>query len=194
MTLQGRTAQTNLVLLIPNNEVDTRKFIVWNIENAKPIEVLANLQIDRIAVELQKKMFEHPLENGVTIVDYEVLEPKKASIQAYIGVDDNTTLTELEQLYLNGTRLRLRAENRILENMIVASQPYEITGSMIDKTLYSISFKQADFVMPQYVGMPNAKNKSNTSRVNSGIKQAQNKTNEKKNSSWLNSLIFGGRA
>ena len=190
MTLQSRTTQTNLVLLIPNNGFDTRKFIAWNIENAKPVEVLSNLQIGRIAVELQKKMFEHPLENGATIVDYEVLEPKKASIQAYIDIDDNTTLTELEQLYLNGTRLRLRAENRILENMVVSSQPYEITGSMIDKTLYSISFKQADFVMPQYVGMPNAKKKSNTSRVNSGIKQAQAKPEKKRD--WIKSLIYGG--
>lgn len=192
MTLQSRTTQTNLVLLIPNNEVDMRKFIVWNIENTKPLEVLNNLQISRIAVEIQKKMFEHPLENGATIVDYEVLEPKKATIQAYISNEDNTTLTELERLYIEGTRLRVRAENRIMDNMVLASLPYEITGSMIDKTLYSIAFKQADFVMPQYVGMSKAKKKSNTSRVNSGIKQTSNVTNKKR--SWLYSLIFGGRA
>ena len=166
MTINNKKSQTNLVLFT-NNEGDFRKFIVWNIETANPIEVLSNLEISRIGLELQKKMFEHPLENGATIVDYEILEPKRVTVNAYISIDDSSTLTELEQLYLNGTRLRIRAENRILENMVIASQPYEITGSMIDKTLYSISFKQADFIMPQYVGMPAAKKKTNTSRVNS---------------------------
>lgn len=189
MALQGKAVQTNLVLL--TNEVDTRKFIAWNIETANNREVLSALQISRVSIENQKKMFEHPLENGSTIIDYEILEPKKASIQAYISNDDNTTLTELEQLYLNGTLLRLRAENKILNNMVIASQPFEITGAMVDKTLYSISFKEAQYVMPQYVGMPRAKKKSNTSRVNSGIKQAQAKPEKKRD--WIKSLIHGGQ-
>ncbi len=191
MTLQSKTAQTNLVLLT-SNETDRRKFIVWNIENSKPLEVLSNLEITRIAVENQMKIFEHPLEDGTVIVDHEVLEPKKAVIQAYISIDDNTTLTELEQLYVNGVKLRVRAENRIIENMVIASQPCEITSAVLDKTLYSITLRQADYVSPQYVGMPAAKNKSNTSRVNSGIKQAQQAKNKKR--SWLDSLIYGGRA
>lgn len=189
MALQGKAAQTNLVL-ISNKEVDTRKFIVWNIENTKPIEVLQGLLITRIALEVQKKMFEHPLEDGSTIVDYEILEPKKAVIQAYIAIDDNVTLTELAQVYLNSTRLRIRAENRIMDNMIISAQPYEITSNVLDKTLYSITLRQADFVSPQYVAMPNAKKKSNTSRVNSGIKQAQK---VEKPESWIHSLLRGSK-
>ena len=190
MALQSKAVQTNLVL-IANNEVDTRKFIVWNTETANNTEVLSQLQISRISVENQKKMFEHPLENGATIVDYEILDPKRVNIQAYIANDDTATLNELEQLYLNGTQLRLRAENKILNNMVIAAQPLEITSSMLDKNLYSISFKEAQYVMPQYVGMPNAKKKSNTSRVNSGIKQAQKVEKPK---SWLASLFTGGRS
>lgn len=191
MTTQEK--QTNLVLLINNDSQDLRKFIVWNIEGNKPQEVLSQLQIARIGIEIQKKVFEHPLENGATIVDYEIQEPKKATLQAYIAVDDITTLAELEELYLRGTLLRVRAENRIIDNMIISSQPYEITGGMLDKSLYSISLKEADFIDPQYVSMPAAKNKKNTSRVNSGVKQITNKTPEKqkKNQSWLASIFSG---
>lgn len=185
--------QTNLVLFMNNDSPDTRKFIVWNMEGEKPQEVLSALQITRIGVEIQKKVFEHPLENGASIVDYEILEPKKATIQAYIAVDDLTTLSELEKLYIQGTLLRVRAENRIINNMVISAQPHEITGGIIDKSLYSISMKEADFVSPQYVSMPAAKSKKNVSRVNSGIKQTTNKTAEKKNQSWAASLFFGNK-
>lgn len=184
---------TNLVLIMADTSMDRRKFIVWNIEGEKPVEVLSRLQITRVAIENQKKVFEHPLENGATVVDYEIMEPKKVAIQAYIAVDDMTTLTELDKLYMAGTLLRLRAENRIIDNMVVSSQPYEVTSGMIDKSLYSIAFKEADFVQPQYVAMPAAQNKKNVSRVNSGIKQTTNKTAEKQKQSWAASLFFGNK-
>lgn len=184
---------TNIILLINNTELDRRKFIVWNVENDKPEEVLQNLLISRIAVENQKKIFEHPIESGGVITDYEILEPQRVSIQAYISIDDAQTLTELNQLYIDGTLLRIRAENKIINDVVIAAQPYEVSGTMIDKTLYSIVLKQAPFVIPQYVKMPKAKNKANSSRVNSGIKQAQPKNAPTKQRSWLSSLIFGGR-
>lgn len=190
MIAKLRAIKTNLVLLLNNNELDVRKFIVWNIEEKQPVEVLQNLQITKISIENQKKMFEHPLEDGSTIVDYSIIEAKKASITAYISNDDAESLSELERLYLNGTKLRIRAENKIIENMVVASQPFEISGEIFDKNLYTITLKEAQFVMPQYVEMPKAKKKANTSRVQTGVKQAKE---VKKPASWLYSLFFGGR-
>lgn len=183
--------QTNLVIVSGDTEVETKKFVVWNIEGENPVEVLQNLEITRIAFEDAKKLFEHPLEDGSKIIDFSITEQKKATMQAYIAVDDEETLTELNQIYINGTLLRIRAENKIVENVVISSQPFELTGDIIDKTAYSISFQEAQFINPQYVSMPNAKKKTNISRVNSGIKKAE-KTETKK-SSWLNSLIFGGR-
>lgn len=184
------TQATNLILLLKNSNQDIRKFVVWKTENDKPVEVLKGLYIAHVSVENQKKIFEHPIETGAIIVDHEILEAKKVNIQAYISLDDSDTLTELEQLYIDGTLLIIRADNRIIENMLIASQPFEITGSVFDKTLYSISFKEAQTVTPQYVAMPKTSNKANTSRVNSGVKQAQETT---KKQSWLRSLWQGGR-
>lgn len=180
--MQNLTKETNLVLNT-SGEIDSRKFIVWNAESSQ--EVLSNLQISRISVENQKKVFEHPLESGAVIADHEIIEAKRANIQAYISVDDRQTLTELESLYLNGTSLKIRAENRILNNMTISSQPVEITSSMLDKNLYNISFKEAQFASVQYVKMPAAKKASNTSRVNTGVSQG-----EEENRSLLHKAIF----
>ena len=184
------TKETNLIILLPSVNNNPKKFVIWNIEGEKPVEVLQNLENTRLTFDNNKKLFEHPLEDGSKIIDFSILEQKKISIQSYIAVDDSATLTELENLYLNGTLLRIRAENRIVDNVIISGQPFELTGERNNKTLYSITFQEAQFVTPQYVSMPNAKKKSNVSRVNSGIKKTE-KTEKK--SSWLSSAIFGGR-
>lgn len=166
---------TNLVLLISNSNADVRKFVVWKKDGKNLTEVLQNMQIERIAVEDTAKVFEHPLETGAVIVDHEVFEPKRATIQAYIANDDRTTLTQLKQLYLSGTILTIRAQNKVIDKVIIASNPHEITGQVFDKTLYSISFREAQEVSPTYAKMPPQKvrNKANASRVNSGVKQAK---------------------
>ena len=184
---------TNLILLLSNSNTDMRKFVVWQTEGEKQTEVLQGLEIVRIAIEDQAKTFEHPIETGAVITDYEIFEPKQVSIQAYISNDDATTLKELEQLYLSGTTLKIRACNKILTNAIIASKPFEVSAEVFDKTLYSISFKEVLEVSPTYVAMPPKKvaKKSNASRVNSGVKQAKPAT--KKNQSWLHNAVHGNK-
>jgi len=181
---------TNLILLMSNTEGEAKKFQLWVNEDDNIVEALPNLEIMRVAVEDQSKIFEHPLETGDVIVDHMILEPQQATIQAYISNDDDVTLRNLEQLYLSGTKMTMRAENKIIENVIIKSKPKEITSSILDKTLYSITFREAPEVEPMYIAMPPKKvaNKATSSRVNSGIKQA-----EPKKKSWLASLFKGGR-
>ena len=181
---------TNLILLMSNTEGSNKKFQLWTKEGENLTVVLPDLEITRVAVEDQAKIFEHPLETGTVIVDHMILEPQQATIQAYISLDDDVTLRTLEQLYLSGTKMTMRAENKIIENVIIKSKPKEITSSVLDKTLYSITFREAEEKEPVYVAMPPKKvvNKATSSRVNSGVKQA-----EPKKKSWLKSLFSGGR-
>lgn len=181
---------TNLVLLISNSNADIRKFIVWKKDDEKLTEVLQKAQIERIAIEDQAKIFEHPLETGAMITDHEIFEPKRVTCQMIISDDDAETLQELEQLYLSGAELRIRAGNKIITNVVISSKPFEISSEMFDKTRYSVTFKEALRVSPVYTKLPPRKvaKKSSASRVNSGVKQA--KTVKK---SWLASLTKGGR-
>ena len=177
---------TNLVLLISNSNADMRRFIVWQDDN----EVLSGLQIVRIALEDNAKIFEHPIETGAVITDHQIYEPKTTVIQAYISNDDSETLEELENLYLSGASLKIRAGNKIIENVVISGKPNEIDGTKFDKTLYSITFREVQEVMPVYtaktVSVKNVKSASSAARVNSGTKKA-------KKSSWLYSLLKGGQ-
>lgn len=182
---------TNLIILLTSNNSDMRKFIIWQKDGENLTEVLTGLQVSRIAFEDNAKVFEHPIETGVVITDHEIFEPKKIVIQAYISNDDETTLTELEQLYLSGSPLKIRAGNKIIEKALIASKPFEINGAIFDKTLYNIALKEYLEVTPTYSKMPPRKvqKKANASRVNSGVKQAKTvKLNTK-----LFSIVHGGR-
>lgn len=185
---------TNLILLINSfNQNELKKFQVWQRENEEIKEVLTKLEVSRISTEDQLKIFEHPIETGTVITDHIILEPRQINIQAYISIYDSETLTELEQLYLSGTKLTVRAENKIIKNALIKSKPKEINSDVFDKTLYSITFREAEEKEPVYVAMPPKKviNKKTASRVNSGVKQAT--PQKQKNQSWIYNAIKGNK-
>ena len=181
---------TNLILQLRNLETDKRKFVVWQKTNNKLVEILEGLEITRIPLEDGAKVFEHPIETGVVITDVSVFEPKKAVIHAYISNDDNTTLEELYQLYYSGTELVIRVGNKIIDKAIIAAAPLEISSDVLDKKLYTISVSEFFEITPGYTNLPPKKvaNKSNASRINSGVKQAK-----PVKKSWLKSAVSGGR-
>lgn len=164
---------TNLVLLLRNSNDDTRKFVVWQETDNKQTEVLTGLEVINANVEDSAQLFEHPIESGAVIVDHMIFNLKRVSILALISLDDRTTLEELMNFYRNGTGLTIRAENQIIKNAIVENKPFKLDAQYFNKTPYTISFKEAPEVIPTYVGLPKSRNKSNSSRVNSGTKQAQ---------------------
>lgn len=189
--LQGYVQETNVVLT--TGELgEIKKFQLWTKKNEVLKETLSALELSKINLEDNIKLFEHPIETGAVIVDHMILEPKECQIQAYINNDDEGTLRELEQLFITGTTMTMRADNKIVENVVIKSKPREISSSIIDKTLYSISFREAEEKEPVYVAMPPRKvtNKACASRVNSGVKQG---TPKKKTQSWLYNALKGNK-
>lgn len=175
---------TNIVLSVLGFDTDNRKFMVWKGSQ----EVLSGLEIVRVSFDDSTKLFEHPLETGATITDHEIFTPCAISMQAYIANDDSSTLSSLENYYLSGTLLKVKAANKIVNNIVIAAKPFELNSSVFDKTLYNISLKEIIQVNPTYVGMPKAASSSNSSSVNSGVKQAEATS---KPQSWLHSIIYG---
>lgn len=189
MTIGATLIQaTNMILLIANSSTDMRKFVVWQEEGNELKEVLNGLEVTEVGVEDNAQLFEHPLESGAVIVDHIIYSPNRVSITAYISIDDAATLKSIEYLFLSGAKLQIRAENKILKNMVIESKPAKISAQHFNKTLYNISFKEAQEVIPTYTSLSKAGSRSNTSRVNSGQKQAK-----PVKKSWLFSTIFGGR-
>lgn len=180
---------TNIVLLLLSY-TDTRRFIAWRIDKEDPQEVLTGLQISSASVDDSIKLFEHPLESGAVITDHYIIDPQQANIGAVIDNSDQQTLKELEYLHVNGIPLKIRVDNKVIPRVVIKDKPFNLTGQMIDKNRYSITFREEEEVEPVYVAMPPRKvrNQANASRVNSGIKQAQ-----PVKKSWAKSLFSGGR-
>ena len=173
---------TNIVLTVTSFGTGLKRFVAFD----NDLEVLSGLEILKVNPEITSKLFEHPLENGAVIADHRILNPKTVNIQAYISSDDINTLKELNYYYIAGLPLKIRAENYVINNAYIEQQPLEISGSSLDKCLYSITFKEAEVVSPVYVG--SVKNPASASRVKTGVKQAKQVKR-----SWLVSAIFGGR-
>lgn len=175
---------TNIVLLIASQGTGLKKFAAYDGNR----EVLTGLEISKLNGEVAAQMFEHPIETGAVITDHRILQPNSVSLQAYIAINDTGTLNELNYYYTTSTPLKIRAGNNVIKTAYIDRQPFEITGSSLDKTLYSINFKQGQEITPVYVGLSKARRASNASRVNSGQKQGQKKEN-------FHSTLFGiGRA
>lgn len=175
---------TNIVLLVTSRAGGLKKFAAYD-DNK---EVLTGLEIFKCNADISAKLFEHPIETGAVIADHRILNPATISLQAYIALNDELTLKELSYYYISGTPLKIRAGNDVINNAYIDTKPFELSGSCIDKTLYSISFKEAQEITPVYVGLKNSRNKSNASRVNSGQKQGR-----KVPTSMFYSTVHGGR-
>lgn len=175
---------TNIVLLVTSRAGGLKKFVAY--DGGK--EVLTGLEIFKCNADVSAKLFEHPIETGAVIADHRILNPTGISLQVYIAINDELTLKELSYYYTSGTPLKIRAGNDVINNAYIDTKPFELSGSCIDKTLYSISFKEAQEITPVYVGLKNSRRKSNASRVNSGQKQGK-----KVNRDWITALFKGGR-
>lgn len=174
---------TNIVLTVIGMGTENRRFIIYN-----GGEVLNDIEVVRVSLQDNAKLFEHPLETGAVITDHEIFDPCRVTIQAYIAVDDTSSLQTLTNYYQQGQILKIKAGNKIIENAVVASLPLELSGEVYDKILYSISFKEVQRVTATYVALSSALSSSDSSTVNSGVIQA---TASSKTSSWLNSLVNG---
>ena len=184
MALSTLLSYTNIVLLVTSRGTGLKKFAAYDGER----EVLTGLEILKCNADVTSKLFEHPLENGAVITDHRILNPNVISLQAYIAINDVQTLKELNYYYVSGKALKIRAGNDVINNAYIETKPFELSSASLDKTLYSITFKEGFDIVPVYVGLSNARRGSNTSRVNSG--QKQGKVVKR---SWGYSAFFGGR-
>lgn len=178
---------TNKVLVLSNEGTIIKKFVAYSDNNP----ILEELEILSSDIQDESEMFQHPIESGASITDSRILTPNIVNINALISYDDSETLTDLENLYINATPLKIRAGNKVIDKAIISAKPNAIDSERWDKSAYDIVFSEYFEVSPVYVEMPKSANKSSVSRVHSGIKKSTNKPVKK--NSWAYSAIFGGR-
>lgn len=163
---------TNLILHIAQRTKDKNLAIYVQDSN---VEALVNAKIFEGSATVDKKLMEHPKENGTVITDHVIDDPSQVNIQLLIEDDDATTINELMDYYRNSTVLTVKIKNEVFSNLIINSKPLSASSDHYDSTVYNLAFKEVQEAITQYVEMPQdqVKNATNAGRVKTGQKQPQ---------------------
>lgn len=162
---------TNVILHI-KQKVDVQNIAVY--DQAENQQILTALQFLDGSVQDDKKLMEHPKEDGTMVVDHVIDDPIQVTLQVIISDDDSSSLNELQDLYKNSTPVIIKMKNELHSNLVMSSKPMKADNSHYNKTVYDLTFKEIQEAVTLYVKMsvPQVKNKKNASKVNTGHKQA----------------------
>lgn len=176
---------TNLVLHIIQRS-KSRNLAIYVQDNST--EALQGALIFEGSAAVDKKLMEHPKENGTLITDHVIDDPSKCNVKILVYDDDATTLNELMDYYRNSTVLTVKIKNEVFTNLVINSKPLSADSSHYNATVYNVSFKEVQNAITQYVEMPQnqVKNPTNASRVKTGHKQPQNQPSQlRKAYNWI---------
>ena len=165
------TTATNFVLHI-KQKTDVQNIAIY--EQDKNQQILTGLQFLDGSAQIDKKLMEHPKEDGTLITDHIVNEPTQVSLQVLVADDDAISLNELKDLYKNSTPVIIKLKNELHTNLVMSGKPMKADSSHYNYTVYDLSFKEIQEAVTLYVKMtvPQVKQKKNASKVNTGHKQA----------------------
>lgn len=163
---------TNLILHIIQRPKNKNVAIYVQDNN---IEALTNALIFEGSATVDKKLMEHPKEDGTVITDHVIDDPSKCNIKLLIYDDDAETLNELMEYYRNSTVLTVKIKNEVFSNLVLNSKPLSADSEHYNATVYNLAFKEVQEAVTQFVEMPQnqVKNPTNASRIKTGHKQPQ---------------------
>lgn len=161
---------TNIVLHI-KQQADVKSIAIYEQENNS--EVFLKVQYLEGSVSDDIKVMEHPKEDGATVVDHVVDDPKTANIRLLVYDNDTESMNEILNYFKNRTKLTLKIKNEIYSNFIISAKPLKADVEHYDKTVYDLTFKEVMEAKTVYVKMsvPKVKKKTNASKVKTGQKQ-----------------------
>lgn len=166
---------TNVILHI-KQKTDVQNIAVY--DQSEKQQILTGLQFLDGSVQDDKKLMEHPKEDGTMVVDHVIDDPIQVTLQVLISDDDSSSLNELQDLYKNSTPVIIKLKNELHSNLVMSSKPMKADNAHYNKTVYDLTFKEIQEAVTLYVKMtvPQVKNKKNASKVNTGHKQANTST------------------
>lgn len=164
------TTATNVILHI-KQKIDVQNIAIY--EQSENQQILTGLQFLDGSAQIDKKLMEHPKEDGTLITDHIVNEPTQVTLQILLSDDDSTSLNQLQDLYNNATPLIIKIKNELHTNLIMSGKPLKADSNHFNKTVYDLTFKEIQEAVTLYVKMtvPQVKQKANASKVNTGHKQ-----------------------
>lgn len=166
------TTFTNFILRI-KQKTDVKNIAVYKQEDNT--EVFINCKYIDGSADDDLKFMEHPLENGATIVDHVIDDPKTVHTKLIVADDDDDSLNEILELYKNRTPLIVKIKNELFKNVCISAKPVKAEVQYYDKSIYELTYKEVIEAQTVYVKMsvPQVAQKKNASTIKTGHKQAQ---------------------
>jgi hypothetical protein len=137
------------------------------------------------------KVFEHPLETGATITDHRIIMPIEIEISLMLqSADYRDVYQNIRQLFLNADLLVVQTKSGVYDNQLISAMPHEEDPAQYDAITMALTLKQAQFVTPQFSGLPPraVRNPANASTAKRGEQQPTQSTNSDARNS---SILFG---
>ena len=166
------TTATNVILHI-KQKIDVQNIAVYDQDENQ--QILTSLQFLDGSVTDDKKLMEHPKEDGTTIIDHIISNPIQVSLQCLVADDDSSVLEELHDIYRKCTPVIIKVKNELYDNLVMDSMPLKANSDHYNYTVYNLTFKEIQVAQTLYVKMsvPQVKKKANASKINTGHKQPQ---------------------
>ena len=142
----------------------------------------------KVDVKEESKVMGHPVESGATITDHRVILPTQIEISFILASSDYLDVyREIRQNYLDASLLVVQTWAGVYENQLIASLPHQENPEMFSTLTVALTFRQVQFVVPQYGVVP--RRKSNSSTVNRGMQQGTTATQSSDKGSTLHNII-----
>lgn len=104
---------------------------------------------------LAKKVMEHPLEDGTTIADHQVILPVMIELVVLLsGREARSVFQQIKQVYTEGAIVTVQGRTETYRNMILAEMPYEETTERFDSAVAFLRFQEVKFAVAEYRETP----------------------------------------
>lgn len=134
-------------------------------------QVFSNAKILKNQVKEDSKIFEHPVETGITISDDRILLPIEIELSLIVNSENlKDTYKTIRQLFLSATLLIVQTRGGVYKNQLIATLPSEEDPEYYASLTIALKLKQVQFYAAKYAVIP--KSAKHTSTVDRGTQQA----------------------
>jgi len=133
--------------------------------------VLASVRPVRVSVLRPSKSFEHPVEDGDTVVDGKVILPVEINYPAIFEAKNyRDTYRQVDRYFNNSEFFTIQTKAAVFRNMYITQIPHEESPEMFNTVSMALTFKEARLATSQLVELPQAavRDKSDSSTVERG--------------------------
>jgi hypothetical protein len=118
-------------------------------------QIFPEVQYFTVVVEENSRTFEHPLEDGSSVVDHSIILPVRINLKAFLGFNVYfSTYNRLRAIYLARSTIFVKTRTSIYQNMIIEKMPHEETNKAMESISINLILKEIQVAQTQTTFSP----------------------------------------